>query len=351
MTELWLDAREYDKEKVTAALERGYDKIWCEPNKVDEVKKLGEIDVASKEKADITLKEPKQKSDLPQGEEKEVGAFVLIRNKQDEEFAKELGSQVDYLLIRTTDWEIIPLENLIADLQKKDTELILGINEVSDAETALNTLEVGVDGLFFDPSSLNELSDLVQELNSLEKKSFDLTEVEVTEIKEVGLGDRVCVDTSNLMEVGEGMLVGSSSKGLFLVHSESLDTEYADPRPFRVNAGGVHNYLQVNVDETKYLSELEAGDEVLVIDSDGGARDAFVGRSKIEKRPMMLIKARTNDSIIKVVLQNAETICLVDSSGKPVSLSDLEPGDCVLAKTEKSGRHFGEEIEETIVEK
>jgi 3-dehydroquinate synthase II len=50
-------------------------------------------------------------------------------------------------------------------------------------------------------------------------------------------------------------------------------------------------------------------------------------------------------------LQNAETICLTDPSGKAVSLVDLKEVGEVLVYREKTARHFGVPIEETIVEK
>jgi 3-dehydroquinate synthase class II len=52
----------------------------------------------------------------------------------------------------------------------------------------------------------------------------------------VGMGDRVCVDLCSLMRPGEGLLVGSFARGLFLVHSECLESNYIESRPFRVNA-------------------------------------------------------------------------------------------------------------------
>ena len=41
---------------------------------------------------------------------------------------------------------------------------------------------------------------------------------------------------------------------------------------------------------TNYLSEVETGSEVLILNSKGKARRATVGRSKIERRPMLMIK-------------------------------------------------------------
>jgi 3-dehydroquinate synthase class II len=43
--------------------------------------------------------------------------------------------------------------------------------------------------------------------------------------------DRVCVDLCSLLQLGEGMLVGSFARALFLVHSEvRLLQRAADPR-------------------------------------------------------------------------------------------------------------------------
>jgi len=79
---------------------------------------------------------------------------------------------------------------------------------------------------------------------------------------------------------------------LFLVHNESVGSSFTSPRPFRVNAGAVHCYTLSPDGTTKYLSELETGVEVLVVDSKGKARRVTIGRCKIEKRPMLMIKAR-----------------------------------------------------------
>jgi 3-dehydroquinate synthase II len=76
-----------------------------------------------------------------------------------------------------------------------------------------------------------------------------------------------------------------------------------------------------------------------------------VGRLKIEKRPLMLVKAKIGDKEITTILQNAETIRLTDPEGKPVSVAVIKPGDKVLVATEDSGRHFGMKIDETITEK
>lgn len=62
----------------------------------------------------------------------------------------------------------------------------------------------------------------------------------------------------SLLTPGEGMLVGSFARSLFLVHSECAESRYIASRPFRVNAGPVHAYVQLPGGRTGYLSELKA---------------------------------------------------------------------------------------------
>jgi 3-dehydroquinate synthase II len=147
------------------------------------------------------------------------------------------------------------------------------------------------------------------------------------------------------------MLVGNSSRGLFLVHSESISNPYVAPRPFRVNAGPVHAYTRGPGGKTRYLSELTAGDTVQIVDAKGRIVEAVVGRLKIEKRPLMLVTAQVADVEISTILQNAETVRLTAPGGEPVSVVGLAPGDKVLAAVETGARHFGIKIEETITEK
>ena len=182
------------------------------------------------------------------------------------------------------------------------------------------------------------------------KIKYDLKVATVTNVKPLGSGDRVCVDTTDMMKPGEGMLIGSYSKSLFLVHSESLESEYVASRPFRVNAGPVQAYVMVPGNKTRYLSELVAGDEVLIVNTEGETRTAYVGRSKIERRPLILIEAEYEGKTIRTLLQNAETIRIVDADNNPLSVADIKIGDKVKVYVESNARHFGIAIDETIIE-
>ena len=137
------------------------------------------------------------------------------------------------------------------------------------------------------PAMIKKIARLVKEASP----PVTLTTARITRLKPLGMGDRVCVDTCSNLGLGEGMLVGNSSGGLFLVHAESLENPYVAPRPFRVNAGPVHAYIRVTGDKTRYLGELAAGDEVLVVNHQGRTTPAVVGRVKVERRPLMLVAA------------------------------------------------------------
>jgi 3-dehydroquinate synthase II len=168
------------------------------------------------------------------------------------------------------------------------------------------------------------------------------------------MADRVCIDTGSLMDDAEGMLVGSLSRGLFFVHAETAESPYVESRPFRVNAGAVHAYVRNPEGGTNYLAELSSGDEVQVVDRDGGTREAIVGRVKIEKRPMFRIQAEvtTDDGVdrVETLIQNAETVKVATDEGR-TAVTDLEAGDEVVVYYEDVARHFGEAVEESIIEK
>ena len=70
-----------------------------------------------------------------------------------------------------------------------------------------------------------------------------------------------------------------------------------------------------------------SGDDVTIVDAQGNQRAGIVGRVKIERRPLMLVEAEVDGNIIKNILQNAETIKLVDTNGEPISIAELKPGD------------------------
>ena len=122
-------------------------------------------------------------------------------------------------------------------------------------------------------------------------------------------------------------------------------------RPFRVNAGSIAQYLLTHEEKTKYLSELRIGDEVLIVDRNGGSRKTNICRTKIEWRPLLLIEAEIDNKRFKTIVQNAETIRFVTKDGTK-SVKDLVKGDETLVHIQEGGRHFGTLVkEERVIER
>jgi 3-dehydroquinate synthase II len=292
-----------------------------------------------------SLKENKKKL-----EKKSIGYLKKITNNEDlEEIVHASKYGADFVIVEATDWKIIPLENLIAKLQKSGTKIYTVTKNSSEIRTLFSVLELGVDGVILETDDVKQVENSYE---LLDNPTLDLRYAKITELKDVGMGERVCVDTVSMMTFGEGMLIGSNSNFMFLVHNESVGSSFTSPRPFRVNAGAVHCYTAMPDGTTKYLSELEAGVEILVVNKEGATRKSTVGRSKIESRPMRLVKAQIDDYRGSVILQNAETIRLITNDNKLVSVTDLKVGDEVLACTKMmSGRHFGIAVDEFILEK
>jgi 3-dehydroquinate synthase II len=289
--------------------------------------------------------------DTPRPKGKKVGRrFKVLSNSDIEKIFVEAKKGLDFVIIEVKDWKIIPLENIIAKLHKMHTEIFALARTPEEVRKMFSILEIGVDGVIFEASSISEAREAMVYLGT---SNFELREAKIIDIKEVGDGERVCVDTASMLHKGEGMLIGSRSNFLFLVHNESVGSSFTSPRPFRVNAGAVHCYTLSPDGTTKYLSELETGAEVLVIDSHGRARRATVGRSKIERRPMLMIKAQTDDEVGGIIAQDAETIRFVRPGGHLVSVTHLKKGDTVLVHAKSAtGRHFGMEVsDEYILEK
>ena len=282
---------------------------------------------------------------------KKIGRkFNVSSNKDIENVLDSAKKGLDFVIIEVKDWKIIPLENIIAKLHKIHTKIFSIARNAKEARKMFSILDVGVDGVIFNTGSMNEVR---QALVYLGSKSFELSSAKIIDIQEVGDGERVCVDTASMLNRGEGMLIGSRANFLFLVHNESVGSSFTSPRPFRVNAGAVHCYTLAPDGTTKYLSELETGVEILVLDSKGKARRAVIGRCKIEKRPMLMIKAKVGDEIGGIIAQDAETIRFVKPNGQLVSVTHLKKGDSVIVHAKvATGRHFGMEVsDEYILEK
>lgn len=326
----WVRIPRWNKSLVTTALEAGAEAVVPPRGKCADVKALGIITTVGAD------------GDLKPGED----LFeVTIRSKKDEERALRLPAD-KFLVVRTSDWKVIPLENLVAARGR----LIAEVSSAREAKLALEIMEKGTEGVLLrteDPREIVRTARLVQQ----GQERYPLVKAKVLEVRQLGMGDRVCIDTCTRMAPGEGMLVGNSSAGMFLVHAENVETPYCATRPFRVNAGAVHAYVQVPDGLTRYLADLKAGDPVQVVNAAGHAQTAYVGRCKTERRPLLLVTAEHGGKQISLILQNAETIRLTRPDGRPLSVAQIKKGSEVLAYQEEAGRHFGMKVDETIQEK
>ncbi|WP_254537460.1 3-dehydroquinate synthase II [Halomarina litorea] len=373
------DAR---RQRITAGLEAGVDWVLVDREDVARVRELGQVNVAAFAGDDVHVMdaEPDAEPDhdatpdalvVGKGTEGDgtvdlpndlsgsadltavrrngaQGVYVRIRDQRYETFAEEAARDADFTIVVGEDWKIIPLENLIARIGE-ETDLVAGVTTAEEARTAFETLELGADAVLLDTDDPDVIRETVDLRDAAEREHLDLTWATVTAIEQTGSADRVCVDTGSLFDHDEGMLVGSMSRGLFFVHAETAESPYVASRPFRVNAGAVHAYVRTPDGKTKYLAELTSGDEVQVVDTEGNTREAIVGRSKIEKRPMFRVQAEVEGDRIETLLQNAETIKVATREGR-TAVTDLQEGDEVLVHYEDTARHFGEQVEESIIE-
>jgi 3-dehydroquinate synthase II len=328
---LWARIIPWDKEAALSALESGVEVLWVPDGCAGLAKDLGRVVTVCAE------------GDLREGRDFQV---TPMESRDDE--ARIAGSPADAAwVVFPAEREVIPLENLVAWGR---TILVVAKNA---EEVALyrGVLERGVYGLVLDcadPARIRSLAGAA----SAKEEDVNLVGATVAAVTPLGMGDRVCVDTCTWIEGSRGMLVGNGSAGLFLVCAENVSNPYVLPRPFRVNAGAVHSYCRVPGNRTAYLSELSAGSGVLLADGAGRGEVAYVGRVKVERRPLVLVRATspTGDEH-SIVLQNAETIRLVGPGGTSISVAKIGVGDEVLLMEERAGRHFGVAVAETIREK
>ncbi|WZZ74286.1 hypothetical protein YC2023_085656 [Brassica napus] len=364
------------KEVMTTAVERGWNTFVFSSDNLQ----LSD-DWSSVALVDTLFIDERQVTD---GTGKVVAAVFEVSTPEELQMLKIENEQTENIVLGLLDWKSIPAENLVAALQGSEKTVFAISSTPSEAKLYLEALEHGLGGIILKTEDVKAVLDLKDyfDKRSEESDTLSLTEATITRIEMVGMGDRVCVDLCSLMRPGEGLLVGSFARGLFLVHSECLESNYIASRPFRVNAGPVHAYVAVPGGKTCYLSELRTGREVIVVDLKGKQRTAVVGRVKIEKRPLILVEAKVcilhsyivlcaldlklfhllqlsgeeDETSYSIILQNAETVALVtphqvkSSGNTAVPVTSLKLGDQVLIRLQGGARHTGIEIQEFIVE-
>jgi len=324
--QFWLKLSEWNEEAAQAALAAGVDAIWLAdaaqtlPGKIEGLRLAGD------------------------GGDLDFETMSLL-SAADVDRAAGLARSGRLVVVDCPNWRLIPWETLVDSGQ-----VLAVVKNAEQAEQALTVLESGLSGVVLeseDPLEINAVGELIRRI----EWNIELVPARITAVAAVGLGERACVDVAGLFRHGEGLLVGDKAAALFLVAAETTHNPFVAARPFRVNAGGLHHYVRRPDGKTNYLSELSGGMRVLAVDGSGRARAMIAGRIKIERRPLMRIVAESADIEASVLLQNAETVSLVQPNGEPISVAALEPGHEVLLHLGSAARHLGKGVEEWVLEK
>lgn len=286
-----------------------------------------------------------------------IGIYGKITDTNSQNLVREKIGLIDWLVLEFTDWKMIPIENLISECEGTGTKLAVKVNQVEDIQGIAFALEKGVDAIIINQEPLMiEAAEIAkaQRLESNKKEpaiqegfsdKLTLESCIISEIKNGGIGERFCIDLTTMLEFGEGMLIGSSASSLALVHGEVLASDFVPSRPFRVNAGPPHSYIMMADGKTKYIAELESGEEILIVTANGGKRIGNIGRLKIEKRPFLAIYWENNyHTVCSIFLQQAETVRLVCADGEVKSVTELSKGDSILCHESAHTRHIGNQV-------
>ena len=338
------------RELIEASLKNGFNTIFFEEyeNIINDLKK--KLIILAPLRNDIAINYSFNEIPEAKNLSGENIPIIKIEKKEDEKKVLEFAEKnFPAIIIDLKDIKIIPLENIVALLHKKNIKIYAFTESIEEIQPFLNVLEIGIDGVIIPCKSMNDIEKLSNLKPLFYKLKLQL--VKIIDIKNVGVGDRACIDTITMLNQGDGALIGSTSNFLFLIDNESIGSKFSTPRPFRINAGAIHSYILQPENKTKYLSEIEAGDKILIVNRMGETKEVVVGRNKIERRPLKLIKA-VDKEIGSIIVQNAETIRFISEDNSSIPVTNLNIGDKVLAYIRsKTGRHFGLEVNEYILEK
>ncbi|GHH19715.1 3-dehydroquinate synthase II family protein [Streptomyces lanatus] len=282
---------------------------------------------------------------------KRGGALVDVVDDPTLRLACAAAQDLEHTVVSFRDPTKIPLEIVIAAADKTPGKLICQAADLEEAGIIVDVLEKGSDGLLFAPKDANGVFGL-SELLRTSTPDLDLTTLTVESIEHNGLGDRVCVDTCTHFEKDEGILVGSYAHGFVLCVSETHPLPYMPTRPFRVNAGALHSYVLGADNRTNYLSELKAGSTVLGVTADGRTRRIVVGRVKLESRPLLTVRARSEEGVeVSLTLQDDWHVRILGPGAAVLNCTELKPGDKLLGYIATDKRHVGWPVGEFCIEK
>lgn len=369
--ELWFDARNIKenecKDLVSLAANNGYQGIMIKENQKKLIKIIPTqckillfvtketLEASQKLVNEISQREYivfAENEDLLKDFDCEKGLFLSVNDKESLDETVEMTNHYKHVIISFNSATNIPLELVLAFSQKNHCSVCKKVVAGEDGWIATMVMEMGSNSVLLETKNMKDIIDMKEKIDSLNEEKMEMVELVVLESKHIGIGDRVCIDTTSLLKADEGIILGSTSGGGFLVSSETHYLPYMELRPFRVNAGAIHLYAWNKSGNTDYLSELKAGSQIMVVDSKGNTRQVAVGRIKMERRPMLLIRAEdSKHNEVNVVLQDDWHVRVIGIHGEAINCTELKFGDKVLGYTCASGRHVGIKINENIVEK
>ncbi|CAL1135591.1 unnamed protein product [Cladocopium goreaui] len=150
-----------------------------------------------------------------------------------------------------------------------------------------------------------------------------------------GEADRVNLDMISMLQPGEGALVGSTAKALCFIHADAAG------HGFRINAGPVHAYVALPDGRIKYLSDVEAGDQILMVDLGRGgvgslaSRSVAVGRCQVDRCQVARIRLFLEGEHSQLFLEWTDAVRVHGrkADGGPsgaVPITQLKGGDEIL---------------------
>ena len=280
-----------------------------------------------------------------------AGVHVVVSDASTLGLACELVRVTPWTVLTFTDPTKIPLEIVIAAAENSGGKTVTVVDDIEDAGIVKLVLEHGSDGLLLAPRHADDVVALVDILTP-DNDTMELSELTITEVAHIGMGERACIDTCSLLELDEGCLIGSFASGMFFSCSETHPLPYMPTRPFRWNAGAVHSYVMTPDNRTRYVSELRAGQPILAVRTDGSVRGVRIGRVKIERRPLISITATSaTGKTINVIAQDDWHVRLLGPGGSVNNVTELKPGDVLLGYVPTEARHVGLPITEFCEER
>ena len=154
----------------------GIKMVYLDPKKLGKKKtKLDTIFPSNAAKYVVIEKEGAAK---PKG--KKVGRkFQVLSNADIENILTVAKKGLDFVIVEVKDWKIIPLENIIAKLHKIHTKIFAIARTPEEVRKMFSILEVGVDGVIFSTSSINEVREAMVYLGT---RSFEMKPAKIISI-------------------------------------------------------------------------------------------------------------------------------------------------------------------------